>query len=48
MVLLMARREAGPHDRWQKINNSRKPRALTKNRHRDSLKRVNFLFLRVW
>jgi hypothetical protein len=34
MVLLMARREAGPHERWPKAlkgeleNNSRKPRDL--------------------
>jgi hypothetical protein len=45
MVLLMARREAEPHQRQPKIlkvefeNNSRKLRDLTENRHSNSLKR---------
>jgi hypothetical protein len=43
MVLVMARQEAVPHERWPKIlkgeleNNSRKPMDLVKNRHSDSL-----------
>jgi hypothetical protein len=43
MVLVMARWEAGPCERWPKTlkgkleNNSRKPRDLVKNRHNDSL-----------
>jgi hypothetical protein len=45
MVLVIARWEAGPRERWQKTlkgeseNNSRKPRVLVKNRHSDSLKK---------
>jgi hypothetical protein len=43
MILVMARQEAVPHERWPKIlkgeleNNSRKPMDLVKNRHSDSL-----------
>jgi hypothetical protein len=45
MVLVMARREAGPHDGWPKAlkgeleANSRKPRDQTEIRHSDSLKK---------
>jgi hypothetical protein len=53
MVLVMARGEAGPRERWTKTlkgeleNNSRKPRDLVGKKHSDSLKRVNLLFLRL-
>ncbi len=45
MVLMMVRRKAGLCETWQKMlkggleNNSRKPRDLVKNRHRNSLKK---------
>jgi hypothetical protein len=45
MVLVMARLEAEPCERWTKMlkgelkNNSRKPRILVKNRHSESLKK---------
>jgi hypothetical protein len=43
MVLVMARREAGPHEGWPKAlkgeseNSSRKQRDLLNKRHNDSL-----------
>jgi hypothetical protein len=43
MVLMVARQEAGPQERWPKTlnkeleNNSRMPRDLVKNRHRAQL-----------
>ncbi len=49
----MVRREAGPCERRPKTlkgemeNKSRKPADLIGNRHSDSLKKVNLLFLRV-
>ncbi len=53
MVLVMARREAGPCEKQPKTlneeleNNSRKPRDPVKNRHSDSLKKGHLLFTRV-
>jgi hypothetical protein len=53
MILMMARREAGRYERWPKTikgeleKNLRKPRDLKENKNRDSLKRVNLLFLRI-
>jgi hypothetical protein len=50
MVLVMARREARPHERWLKTlkggleNNYRKPRDLVRNWHSESLKRFNLTF----
>jgi hypothetical protein len=52
MVLMMARQEAGLSQWWRKTlkrkmeNNYRKSRDLFKNKHGDSLERVNVLFLR--
>jgi hypothetical protein len=49
----MARREAGPRERWPKMlqreleNNSRKPRDLVKNRRADSLKKWSNFFLGI-
>jgi hypothetical protein len=48
----MARREAEPRLWWPNVlmgeleNNSRKPKELTKNRHGDSIKNGQLLFLR--
>jgi hypothetical protein len=47
MVLMMARREAGPHERWARMltreleNNTRKPKDLVKKWHIENLKRFN-------
>ncbi len=52
IVLMMARREAEPRLWWPNVligeleNNSRKPKELTKNRHDDSIKNGQLLFLR--